>query len=151
MSSRATIAIALALLASGCMSRTMAVRSDPAGAAVWVNHRFVGKTPVEDLEFTHYGTYEITLRKSGYRALTAEEVVGAPWYERFPADIVSDNLVPWRVEDRRVFSYKLEPVRLRPVDEVLADAREALARLAPESAPAAAPSPAAAPTGRTEP
>jgi hypothetical protein len=107
----------------------MDVLSEPPGAAVWVNHRYVGKTPVEGLRFTHYGAYSVVLRREGFRPKEATEELRAPWYERFPADAVSDNLTPWTAHDHRVLSYRLEPVVMRPEDGILAKAAEARERL----------------------
>jgi hypothetical protein len=45
--------------------------------------------------------------------------VPAPWYEHFPLDFVSENLVPGRIKDQRVFTYHLTPVRIVPPEEVL--------------------------------
>ena len=120
---------ALLILASGCVERTMKICSEPEGAHVWVNSRYVGKTPVDRLDFTHYGEYEITMRHEGYRTRTAVEKVSAPWYERFPVDLLAESLVPWRASDAREFDYVLEKAGLRPAKEVVADALEARRRL----------------------
>ena len=118
-----------ALAACGCVTRTIEIESDPPGAAVWVNHRYVGRTPVEGLEFAHYGEYQITLRREGCRAASCTEKISPPWFERFPVDFISDVLSPVRYTDARRFEYALEPVRLRPNDEILADAQSARKRL----------------------
>ncbi len=115
--------------AGGCVQRTMAIRSEPSGAAVWVNSRYVGQTPVERLDFTHYGEYEITMRREGYRTRTAVEKVAPPWYERFPADLIAESLVPWTASDAREFEYVLERSTLRPAKDVVADALKARERL----------------------
>ena len=36
----------------------------PAGALVWVNHREVGRTPLE-IDFTYYGHYDVQLTREG--------------------------------------------------------------------------------------
>ena len=96
---------------------------------MWVNHRYVGRTPVEGLEFSQYGSYEIVLRREGFRPKRAVEEVTAPWYERLGVDLFAEVLVPARLTDHRSFEYRLEPVRLRPPEEVLAEAKAALAEM----------------------
>ena len=131
--------------AAGCVSRTLEIDSDPPGAAVWVNHRYVGQTPVRDLEFTHYGQYQVTLRHRGRRAVDATESLAPPWYERFPVDLVTDVLLPAHITDARRLEYKLEPATPRAAEEVLADAVAARARLRELAPSAPAPEPAVAP------
>ena len=105
---------------SGCNSvrRRMTVRSDPPGALVMFEGREVGVTPVS-VDFTYYGTREMTLVKDGYETLTVMQAVNTPAHQYFPIDFVSDNLLPFRVRDRHEFSFKLEPKTLLPDNELL--------------------------------
>jgi len=115
--------------AGGCVTRTMAINSDPPGAAVWVNHHYVGRTPVEDLEFVHYGDYQVTLRREGHLAMSVVEKVRPPWYQRFGADLFSEAMLPGRLTDARKFDYKLDRIKLRSPEKIIADAEAARARL----------------------
>src|SRR5262245_32199714 len=53
----------LPLAASGCVTRTLRVETDPPGARVWIDGVEAGPSPVE-VPFTHYGAREIEARAS---------------------------------------------------------------------------------------
>src|SRR5438045_3252646 len=59
-----------AALGAGCVRRTLAVRSDPPGALVYLNGVEVGRTPVQR-DFVWYGTYDVQVRKDGYDTIKA--------------------------------------------------------------------------------
>src|SRR5207248_3329469 len=48
-----------------------------------------------------------------------------PWYEYFPLDFVSENLVPWTIRDIRRFNYALQPLQ-KPNPEDVANRAEEL-------------------------
>lgn len=111
----------LALLAftqSGCVHRRMTIRSIPAGALVKVDGDEIGYTPVS-VDFTYYATREITLTKDGYETQTVMQKVKTPWYQVFPLDAVSDNLLPFEVTNRHDFTYQLQPKVVVPTEELL--------------------------------
>jgi hypothetical protein len=95
------------LLLTGCVERVLAIRSDPPGAEVTLDGKEVGRTPV-DVAFDWYGGREIILRKPGYASILVIEEIGAPWYQIFPFDFVTDVLVPFKIRDARLLEYKLE-------------------------------------------
>lgn len=106
---------AMLLIGSGCVNRRMTIRSDPPGALVEVDGERIGLTPVA-IDFTYYGTREITLSMPGYETLTVQQTVPKPLYQRFPVDFISNHFLPYRVTDRHDFSYKLAR-RQVPIDE----------------------------------
>jgi len=111
------------LAAAGCVRREMTITSEPSGADVIVNQTWKGKTPYK-LRFKHYGTYAIRLEKEGYHPLYVEEPVAAPPYEQPGVDLVSEALVPARIEDKRQLHYELQPVgEADPLEKVLARGR----------------------------
>jgi hypothetical protein len=103
----------VAILASGCVHRELAIKSMPADATVEVDGRILKhlvddqvaeqKTPVE-LPFYWYGTHEIILHKEGYKQAVRVVHLRPPWYEQFPIDIVADLIIPWTITDRREVS-----------------------------------------------
>lgn len=107
--------LVLLLLLSGCVNRRMTIRSDPPGALVEVDGERLGLTPVS-MDFTYYGTREITLSMPGYETLTVQQPVPIPFYQRFPIDFVSNHFLPGRITDRHDFTYKLARRQL-PIDE----------------------------------
>ena len=80
----------------GCVERWLFIRSDPAGARVFVDGRDRGTTPVE-LPFDHYGTREILLRLKDHDSAVHIVKLDPPWYQWFPIDFVSEHLWPvWK-------------------------------------------------------
>ena len=75
----------------GCVQRVMHVRSDPPGAAVWLNDQQVGRTPF-DREFVWYGNFDVVAREDGYQTLTTTREVTAPWWQWVPFDLLTDFL-----------------------------------------------------------
>lgn len=114
------IALLVLLSASqfGCVHRRMTIRSVPSGALVKVDGEEIGYTPAS-VDFTYYGTREITLTKDGYETQTVMQKVKTPWYQVFPLDAVSDNLLPFEVTNRHEFTYQLQPKVVVPTDELL--------------------------------
>ena len=102
----------------GCIHRRMTILSDPPGALVMVEGEELGYTPMS-LDFTYYGTREITLIKDGYQTETVLQKVPTPWYEVFPLEFVTDNFVPLKIRDRHVFMYRLRPEVIVPTQELL--------------------------------
>ena len=102
----------------GCVHRRMTIRSDPPGALVLLEGEEIGYTPVS-LDFTYYGTREITLVKNGYETLKIMQAVRPPWYQRVPLDFFSDNLLPFKANDRHDFSYRMERQMIVSDDELL--------------------------------
>jgi hypothetical protein len=105
-----TVAALLAgvpLLGSGCFQRVLEVRSDPPGAAAYVNGEAVGVTPC-DHPFFFYGTVDVTLRKAGYVSLRQLKTLSPPWYQFFPLDAVTDFL-PLGLRDVHEVDARLEP------------------------------------------
>jgi hypothetical protein len=98
----------------------MTIRTDPPGALVEVNGERLGLTP-QSLDFTYYGTREITLSAPGYETLTVSQPVPPPWYQVFPFEFVADNLLPFRVTNRHEFAYQLrqKDPRLDEEDQLL--------------------------------
>lgn len=132
---RLAIVLVLALVA-GCVQRRMTIRSNPPGALVYVDDYQIGTTPVSH-DFVYYGTRKIRLVKDGYETLTVRQPIPLPWYEIFPLDFVSENLIPWEVRDERVIDLAMQPASTEPAESVAARAEQA--RLAAGSLPPVTP------------
>ena len=108
---------------SGCVERTMYVKSNPAGALVYVNGDEKGRTPyIEHFDF--YGTMEFRLEKEGYEPRRELIKVKPPLYERFPLDFFFEVMIPFKITDRRTFSFDLEKTQGADPDKLLERARE---------------------------
>lgn len=115
--------LAIAALQTGCVTRRLTIRSNPPGAMVYVDDYEVGLTPVS-VSYTYYGTRKIRLVKSGFETITVMQQVPTPWYQFFPLDFVSENLVPFEIRDERGVDFTLVPQRLTPQPELRRNAEE---------------------------
>ena len=113
----ALVLLGIALTSSGCMHRRLTVRSDPPGANVVIDGEEVGYTPVS-IDYTYYGTREVTLRKDGFKTLTTPVKLSTPWYQIFPLDFISDNFALTKINDRREVTYALVRENLEPSQDV---------------------------------
>jgi hypothetical protein len=102
------VALVLALLPTGCVTRRFLITSDPPGAIVFRDGQPIGATPVED-SFVYYGKYHFRLVKDGYEPLDVDQPVTPPWYEIIGIDFFSETLLPFTLRDKRCFNYTLQP------------------------------------------
>lgn len=94
------------------------VYSNPPGAMVLKEGREIGYTPTA-VDFTYYGKTELTLIKDGYETTTKLVPLRTPWYQWPGIDFFSDNLLPYRVTDRQVATFDLQPRQMVPNQELL--------------------------------
>src|SRR5207248_948705 len=73
-------------------------------------------------EFIYHGNYDFTIFAEGYETLQVHQEIPSRWYEYFPLDFFSENLIPWKIIDRREFHYELEPRHNVNTDKLRADA-----------------------------
>lgn len=111
------------LVCTGCIRRTVTIKTDPQGAAVMLNDQLVGTTPVT-VDFTWYGDYDVILRKEGYETLRTHHRIQTPWYELPGVDFVTEVLVPWTVHDKQEMSFALAAKKPVDKDELMKDALE---------------------------
>lgn len=111
-----SLMLALPLLSSGCVSRRLTVRSNPPGALVEVDGERIGLTPAS-MDFTYYGTREVTVSHPGYETKTIQQPVNPPFYQVFPLDFISNHFLPFHVTDRHEINVHLEPKRIRIDDD----------------------------------
>lgn len=103
---------ACCLFATGCVTRSLTIKSEPAGALVYVNDQLKGETPYA-YDFQWYGHYRVTLRKDGYERLDDTPLLRAPVHLWIPFDLVME-LLPVRIRDVREWSYTLQPLAVIP-------------------------------------
>jgi len=94
---------------SGCIHRSLTIKTDPPGATVYVNDQLKGESPLT-YDFMWYGWYRLTIRKEGYERLDDRKLLRAPMWMWIPLDLAME-LVPFRVRDQRVWSYVLAPIK----------------------------------------
>ncbi len=106
------IIVAAVFAFSGCVTRSITVKTEPSNALVYIDNELIGESPVT-MPFTFYGTRKIMIeRKDEDGALTHErtiafEKIKAPTYQIFPLDFFSELLWPFKIKDDQVFSYNL--------------------------------------------
>ena len=115
--------LAATLLAPlGCAQRTIEIRSDPAGALVYLNDEQVGRTPVE-VPFMFYGTYDVRLERAGHEPLWTTRRARAPWWDHPPIDLLGEAV---GAHARVRWHFELEPATAP--DDIDPDALDARAR-----------------------
>ena len=98
-----SILLSTALLATmaGCRGdRILKIDSIPQGAEVRLDDELVGLTPLE-VDFEHYGQRRLGLYRVGYRTYSERLPVEAPWWARFPVDILTEVILPLGLDDVR--------------------------------------------------
>ncbi len=116
----------LPLTQTGCTSRAVTVTSLPSGAEVSINRRVIGKTPIR-VNYTHYGSYRIEVRKDRYDPKIKKEKLSPPVYGYDPIAFVADNVLPARINDETSLHYVLQPVQEMDREALLARATKARA------------------------
>ena len=94
--------------ATGCIRRTLAITTEPSGALLWLNDREVGRTPVE-VDFDHYGTYDVRLERDGYEPMMTSGKAKAPWWDTVGLDLIAEA-VPGTLTSRIEWHYVMQPV-----------------------------------------
>jgi hypothetical protein len=112
---RFLILVTALFLFTGCVTRTITIKTNPSNALVYVDDKLVGESPVE-IPFTYYGTRKITIEKKDAdgRLLcerkTVFEKIKTPVYEVFPLDFFSEIVWPFDIQDSHVLNYDLVEV-----------------------------------------
>jgi hypothetical protein len=115
---RFLLLILLLMVAPGCVHRRMTIHSDPPGALAKVDGKVIGYTPAS-FDYIWYGEREVQVLKDGYETQTQLVKLGAPWYQRFPFEFLSDNFAGSHIEDRRQINIRMQPKRHDSSTDVL--------------------------------
>lgn len=101
---RSALAVALLSASSACVERRLIVRTDPPGAAVYVDGSLVGRSDPEEgsleVPFVHYGTRRVVVRAAGRYPERRDVELAPPWYQYFPLGFFSELLWPGTLVDR---------------------------------------------------
>lgn len=114
----------LAALMPGCVRRTLTITTEPSQALVYLNDQEIGRSEVT-VDFTWYGDYDVIIRKEGYKTLTTNHRLKAPWYQVIPLDFFAEVLWPGQIVDARSAHFVLEPAE-EPQPEELVDRAKAM-------------------------
>ena len=148
-----TVVCGLSLVfTTGCLRRSLTIRTDPPGAFVYLNDTLIGTSPAS-FDFQWYGWHRVTLRKDGYERVEDRRLIRAPAHLWIPFDLAME-MAPFAVRDDRAWDYHLTPTTTLPEPvppPAIPTSRSAAQPLPPkEPAPAAAPSAAAPPAAEPE-
>ena len=113
--SRTLCLLMISVVVTGCVRRSLTIRSEPPGALVYVNDQLIGESPVT-YDFTWYGWHRVILRKQGYDRLDDHQQLRAPLYLWIPLDLVME-LLPFPIRDARTWVYTLIPSAAPPIPE----------------------------------
>ena len=108
-------------LLTGCVERTLIIRTEPPGAKLVVNGQPAGASPVK-LPFDTYGTFDVVASVQGHHRLNRMVPVKPPWYEQIPIDFLVENVWPFTVRDVHEATLKLRPIT--SADDESIDQRE---------------------------
>ena len=92
---------------SGCVRRTLRISSTPPGALVWVNHREVGRTPLE-IDFTYYGNYDVQLSHDDHEPVLTEAGAHPPAWDMIGPDLLFE-VAPFQFQSVVEWHFDLEP------------------------------------------
>ena len=112
MRSNLFAACCLLLCLTGCVTRSLTIKTEPPGALVYVNDQLKGNSPVT-YDFEWYGWHRLTLRKTGYERLDDRKLLRSPIYLWIPFDLAME-LLPIPIRDTRTWSYTLTPAPVMP-------------------------------------
>ena len=111
-------------LASGCslyhadgVRRRITIRTEPPGAAAYVDNQYIGTTPTAT-SVSYYGTREIQVVRDGYRSEKILRTFNPPWYQLPPIDFVTDTLWPKKIRDERIIDITMLPQQIISSDEL---------------------------------
>lgn len=99
----------LSQLLCGCRGdRILRIESVPPGATVRLDDQVIGRTPLE-IDFEHYGQRRLALYKATYRTYSEPLILKAPWWARFPVDLLTEVVLPLGLDDVREARIVLAP------------------------------------------
>src|SRR5262245_27372858 len=97
------ILLLAAALLPGCVERYLLIKTDPPGARVLVDLEEQKQLTPARIEFEHYGSREIILRKDPaegqpeYESFREMVELRAPWYQWFPIDLFFEHIWPFTI------------------------------------------------------
>lgn len=111
------VAPGCSIFENGGVKRRITIRTEPAGAAAYVDNQYIGTTPTATA-VTYYGTREIQVVRDGYRTEKILRTFNPPWYQLPPLDFVTDTLWPKKIRDERIVDITLLPQQPVSSDEL---------------------------------
>ncbi len=98
---------------TSCVRRSVTITSQPQGAGVYLDNKYLGETPVET-DFLFYGGHRLELTKPGYENYRTTLKLKAPIYQYVPLDFISECILPLRLHDAHSAGFVLREGATRP-------------------------------------
>tara|TARA_Y100001970_G_C13676016_1_gene575390 strand:+ start:190 stop:594 length:405 start_codon:yes stop_codon:yes gene_type:complete len=99
------VVFCIGFLLSGCLERTVEIKSSPQGALAIVNGQEIGRTPCK-FYFDHFGTYDVVLKHPETETLITTGEAVEPIWELPGIDLVTE-LVPFKLKTEITWNYQL--------------------------------------------
>lgn len=103
----------------GCVRRRMLIRTNPPGAAVYVDKQEIGISPIST-DYIYYGTREIEATADGYETVNIMREFKPPVYQWPVIDFFAETLWPFELRDQRTIDIEMPPARARSREELTA-------------------------------
>jgi PEGA domain len=113
----AILVLLVCVMHMGCVRRRMTVRTNPPGAAVYVDRQLIGSSPASS-SYTFYGTRHIEVVADGFRTEKVLRKISPPWYQIPPLDFLAETVWPWEIRDERIIDITMVPAEQIPADEL---------------------------------
>ncbi len=98
----------LGLASLSCRAqRELVITSEPPGAEIRLDGKLIAEKTPAHVPFKDYGVRRISLYHEGYMRYSEAFDVRAPWYARFPIDLLSEIVLPVGWHDRHKLRVKL--------------------------------------------
>ena len=98
----------LGLASLSCRAqRELVITSEPPGAEIRLDGKLIAEKTPAHVPFKDYGVRRISLYHEGYMRYSEVFDVRAPWYARFPIDLLSEFVLPVGWHDRHKLRVKL--------------------------------------------
>ncbi|HBE67584.1 MAG TPA: hypothetical protein DDW52_05480 [Planctomycetaceae bacterium] len=101
----------------GCVRRRMLVRTNPPGAAVYVDKQEIGISPIST-DYIYYGNREIEVTADGYDTVKVIRDFKPPIYQWPVIDFFAETLWPFELRDQRTVDIEMPVARARSREEL---------------------------------
>ncbi len=108
---------------TGCVARSLTIRTDPPDALVYVDDVYQGASPAT-FDFDWYGWHRVTLHKDGFQRVEDRQLLQAPPWLWIPLDLLAE-MWPGTLRDDRTWVYTLSPVQAIPLPQPPPEASDA--------------------------
>ena len=100
----------------GCVERIISITSQPSSALVYLNDVEVGRTPLE-VQFLHYGVYDVRLEAQGYKPLWTKQEAKTPLWDQPGIDLFAEAIPG--TKSHISWHFEMEPAEATDADRLI--------------------------------